>query len=249
MSFLTELAEKLKAKFLTIEVGDERYKTKVFNGENLLKTSSIVSLPDMDLHQCWTTRYMFYSCTSLTTATLGDLPMVTDAIYMFDGCTSLVTATLGDLPMVTMTVLMFRNCTSLVTATLGDLPMVTNANYMFQNCTSLQNVIIKSLPDTLSARNNLCNSSPVVFTLTVTGVQTGFALTSSKVSGLRFTNALNTFDSGIDITDCVLDATALNTLFGDLPTVTNKTIIVTGNTGAATCDTSIATNKGWTVTI
>ena len=45
-----------------------------------------------------------------------------------------------------------------------------------------------------------------------------------------------------------MDATALNQLFTDLPTVTAKTIVVTGNPGAATCTTSIATAKGWTVT-
>lgn len=53
--------------------------------------------------------------------------------------------------------------------------------------------------------------------------------------------------TAITITDCNMSASALNTLFGDLPTVTSKTITVHGNPGAATCTTSIATGKGWTV--
>lgn len=51
----------------------------------------------------------------------------------------------------------------------------------------------------------------------------------------------------IDVSYNLLDATALNTLFGDLPVLSGKTIKITGNPGAATCDTSIATSKGWTV--
>ena len=43
-------------------------------------------------------------------------------------------------------------------------------------------------------------------------------------------------------------APTLNQLFTDLPATTKTaTIRVTGNPGAATCDTSIATNKGYTV--
>ena len=44
-----------------------------------------------------------------------------------------------------------------------------------------------------------------------------------------------------------MDATELNNLFGDLPTLTGKTIRITGCSGANSCDTTIATNKGWTV--
>ena len=47
-----------------------------------------------------------------------------------------------------------------------------------------------------------------------------------------------------------LAATALNTLFGTLHSNTisgGKNIYISGNSGTATCDRSIATNKGWTV--
>jgi hypothetical protein len=52
----------------------------------------------------------------------------------------------------------------------------------------------------------------------------------------------------LNLTNHPLNKSALDQLFTDLP-ATNKTatIRVTGCSGAATCDTSIATNKGYTV--
>jgi hypothetical protein len=40
----------------------------------------------------------------------------------------------------------------------------------------------------------------------------------------------------------------LNGIFESLATVSSKTIDVSGCLGASTCDTSIATDKGWSVT-
>jgi hypothetical protein len=54
---------------------------------------------------------------------------------------------------------------------------------------------------------------------------------------------------GINLTNQPLTATALNAFFTSLGTAAGaQTIIVTGCLGAATCDTSIATGKGFTVT-
>ena len=73
----------------------------------------------------------------------------------------------------------------------------------------------------------------------------------AKVTGIRLTNQNSGFGGAspqVDVQYTSLEATALNTLFGDLPALSGKTIKITGATGAATCDTSIATAKGWTVT-
>jgi hypothetical protein len=43
-----------------------------------------------------------------------------------------------------------------------------------------------------------------------------------------------------------MSAAQINAIFTALPSV-SKTIDITGCTGAATCDKSIATGKGWTV--
>ncbi|MDR0427456.1 MAG: hypothetical protein LBH12_02510, partial [Dysgonamonadaceae bacterium] len=42
-----------------------------------------------------------------------------------------------------------------------------------------------------------------------------------------------------------LAAAALNTIFTSLPTVQSGYIYISGNPGTATCNRSIATNKGW----
>ena len=45
-----------------------------------------------------------------------------------------------------------------------------------------------------------------------------------------------------------LSVDAIDEIFTNLPTVTSKTINVSNNPGSSGCDTTIATNKGWTVT-
>jgi hypothetical protein len=78
----------------------------------------------------------------------------------------------------------------------------------------------------------------------------GTSSAPNKVTSIRLYNATSPFSGTspqIDVQYCDLSESALNTLFGDLPTVSGKTIKITGCTGAGTCDTSIATAKGWTV--
>ena len=78
----------------------------------------------------------------------------------------------------------------------------------------------------------------------------GTSSAPNKVTSIRLYNATSPFSGTspqIDVQYCDLSESSLNTLFGDLPTVSGKTIKITGCTGAGTCNTSIATAKGWTV--
>ena len=91
-------------------------------------------------------RYMFYECTSITTAPELSATTLADYCYssMFDGCTSLTTA--PTLPATTLARAcynyMFYGCTSLITA--PALPATTLAPFcyssMFFGCTSLTTV-------------------------------------------------------------------------------------------------------------
>ena len=68
-----------------------------------------------------------------------------------------------------------------------------------------------------------------------------FSLQETRLPGISVT---------FSIANCNHSAAALNTLFHDLAVVDpalNRTITITGNPGAATCDPTIATAKGWTV--
>lgn len=64
------------------------------------------------------------------------------------------------------------------------------------------------------------------------------SLESVDVFGIR---------ADVSFANCLLGASALNTIFSNLGTVSGKTITITGNPGAGTCNQSIATGKGWTV--
>ena len=71
-----------------------------------------------------------------------------------------------------------------------------------------------------------------------------FLLCSNLVVGTLYgTNA------SISYQNCNLSPTELNRIFTNLSsTGSGKTVTITGNWGAAACDRSIATGKGWTVT-
>ena len=57
-------------------------------------------------------------------------------------------------------------------------------------------------------------------------------------------------ESGFSIIDCRMGATALDALFTSLGTASGtQTITITGNPGASTCTTSIATTKGFAIVI
>jgi hypothetical protein len=79
---------------------------------------------------------------------------------------------------------------------------------------------------------------------------TGATFTSTFVN----CDALNVVDipgisNNVDFSSCHgMTKEVLDGIFESLATVTGKTIDVSGTVGASTCDTSIATDKGWTVT-
>ena len=79
-------------------------------------------------------------------------------------------------------------------------------------------------------------------------------------TGASFTDTFTRADSlsvvdipgisnNVDFSDChSMTKEVLDGLFESLATVSGKTIDVSGTVGASTCDTTIATGKGWTVT-
>jgi hypothetical protein len=60
------------------------------------------------------------------------------------------------------------------------------------------------------------------------------------------------FKRGFDIRNSLLSADELDNLFTSLGTASGTTaqttILISGNPGSSTCDVTIATNKGFTVT-
>ena len=182
---------------------------------------------------------MFQNCYSLIAVTM---PTAWGNVYsangMFSSCESLKSIVLPT-AMNTVNVLndfsnMFSYCVSLVsvanTQYLGSSLQQASLSNAFMNCYALtSNIVIDSLISSFSCQG-------------VGGL--------SKIPSVRLTRAGSTFGNTphVDVSKSDMSASALNDLFGDLPTIAGKTITITGCTGAGTCTKSIATGKGWTVT-
>jgi hypothetical protein len=70
----------------------------------------------------------------------------------------------------------------------------------------------------------------------------------TAAASTTITGTISNAKTSINYNTCNLSATALNDIYTALPTVSAKTITITGNWGAATDTPAIATAKGWTVT-
>ena len=147
--------------FKTADTVNENAFCYLFSDSNYLVSAGDLKLPATTLASyCY--EYMFYRCTSLTTAP-SILPAMTLASNcynsMFSSCTSLTTA--PQLPATTLAsncyASMFSNCTSLTTA--PELPATTLVNncynYMFSDCTNLNYIkaMFTTTPSTSYTRN------------------------------------------------------------------------------------------------
>ena len=150
---------------------------------------------------------------------------VTSMSYMFYNCYSLQSVPLFNTAAVTSMSYMFSGCSSLQSVPAFNTAAVKNMSYMFYNCYSLEMISCSSA------------SSITDFTSTFTGC---ISLSRIKTTGCPITFSL---------ANCNLGPTELDEIYTGLPTVTGKTITVTGNWGTGSHTPSIATAKGWTVTV
>lgn len=189
----------------------------------------------------------FYSMQSLASVPLFDTGLVTVVAQMFQDCPSLSQVPLFDFKNVTNAINLFNACRSLTTVPAFNLVKATDATNMFLDCLALYRVpdiIFGALLNATGMFNN-CRSLRYIGALDlslVTNYTNAFYYTSS-ISRMLMTGIKETINTG----NGAMTAAALNELFGNLATVTGKTITVTNQPGAATCDQSIATAKGWTV--
>ena len=224
---------------------------KVTNLDSTFKYTRIKESPAIDTSLCTSFNNAFQYCDRLTDLYEYDYTSATSLANMLDGCYSLksvpnfnITANCTSLAS------LCSNCWSLEKApTFSDSSGVTNANSMLLGCKSLT-TIPSYVFGTLSASGltafvNLCDSLQIMPNITVgsgytnnTNILNGNYSLKRMLMPLRFT---------FSVVSAKMSASALNEMFSILPTVTGQTVTVTGNYGAATCDPTIATNKGWTV--
>lgn len=150
--------------------------------------------------------------------------------YGFYAMAGITRVPLFDTSNVTNMGYMFRGCTSLVEVPPFDTSNVTNMGYMFYDCGSLVEI-----PEfDMSAVTNTSN-----FVSTPYGQPS--SLTRFKAFGAV---------RGFSLRGTQLDAAALNEMMGNLGTAAGtQTVDIRDTPGVSTCDTSIATAKGWTVRV
>lgn len=156
----------------------------------------------------------------------------------------------------------FQNCEILPDITLpANLRTVTVTQTMFSGCYNLASIVNgDTLGHTTSVNfaTSYADNCEQLTAITYSGKLAAFSAVSSvsrgKLATLRLTNATSTFTGSspqISVTNQSLSQSALVDLFNDLPTLTGKTINITGCLGAAALtapERAIATGKGWTIT-
>jgi hypothetical protein len=146
---------------------------------------------------------------------------------------------------------MFENNVMLHEVGTISLPLATNLVSMFSACVNLESVVNITISSSCISINGLGLNAKKC---------KGFII--SNCSGINNTNnaffgmvsmetlILTGITRGFTIDDCNMSATAINALFTSLGNaVGSQTINVRRNPGSATCTTSIATSKGYTVVI
>lgn len=136
----------------------------------------------------------------------------------------------------------------------GDIKFLNgnSVSAMFVNCYRLTKLGFIEIPSTLSDINSFFSNCYSIKDIIFIGDMSGITSTTNAFNNCRNLRKLimPNITVGFTIANCQLGTQELDDLFTSLGTASGShTIIVTGNPGAATCDTSIATGKGWTVTI
>lgn len=211
--------------------------------------------------------YMFDGCSELTSVIIGGgiNPKLSSINYMFQNCPKLETVTFG--PTVATSCVSssytFLNCRSLDTVIgLDAFRYVADATSMFAvsgttpgGLASLSADLFASAATSVNMTNTFSNTRITDINLpgakvTRIGAQYLYGSTEKPLESL-LVSASSPFSGSspqIDISYTTATDAQLDDIFTNLPTVTGKTINITGATGAATCTRSIATAKGWSVT-
>lgn len=217
--------------------------TYMFQGFTTLQTVDGLNTATTTDHS-----YMFRDLPALKSASL-DISVSTSTRDTFYAATALETVSLvgagASNPIRTN---MFYECNSLRSVSTTAPIDVSSGNAMFYRCYNLLIAPPIRLVGTKSAFNmfNSCTSLTEIPPSDFTGVSNmgGVFAGCTSLTRIRITGIGLSFS----IADCKLQANELNELFSGLVAGTSRTVTITGNPGAAFCDKTIATSKGWTVT-
>ena len=131
--------------------------------DNKINIKTIKKLNGLDTSNVTGMRYMFMSCSALTSLDLSSFNTsnVTDMYKMFNSCRSLTSLDLSNFNTSKVTTMqeIFSGCTSLTSLNLSGLNMkkLQNLSHMFYDCSSLTDVFISQEVTLNKLTNNLSN--------------------------------------------------------------------------------------------
>ncbi len=234
-------------------------------GSLLFNCTSLQSVPLFNTAAVTNMNATFRGCSSLQSVPLFNTAAVTNMLEMFENCTALQSVPLFNTAAVTNFGTaaangMFNGCTSLQSVPLFNTSAALSMGGMFNGCTSLQSVPLfntaaatgtTAFTSMFSGCTSLQQVPDINFNraaITTSASYTTMFSTCSSLSKIGAGTANNGPKFTFTVANCKLSATALDTLYTSLPSVTSQTITVSGNVGIAADTPSIATGKGWTVT-
>lgn len=189
----------------------------------------------------------FDGCSNMTSiATGGNFSACTDFYAAFFGCSSLTTIPAMNWSAATEISYAFYGCSSMVTFS-ANVSGANTCRFSWSVCGALTSFSSATFPTAGVNYSHAFTSSGALRTMPAFDFSSatdlsvawyGCSLTSFLATGMK---------ADIYLAYNNLNAAALNTLMTNLATVSGKTITISGNPGYATCTTSIATSKGWTV--
>jgi surface protein len=237
--------------------------------------SSLESVPLFDTSEVTSMIAMFSGARSISHIPPFDTRNVTNMLGMFANCGSLTGLPMLDTSKVTIMSGMFRSAFLLRAVPHWDTSSVTNMAGMFENAwrlgqvppfntsrvTNMQRmfrqVALINLPpfDTSKVEDMRemfywtlrLESVPELDASNVKDFTGIFGSGAEGRCRMLLRNGLKGMAHDIDVSHQDLSASELNRVFSNLATVKGKVISIDVNEGAAACDRSIATDKGWII--
>ena len=206
------------------------------------------------LGSCNSLANMFSACYSLQSVPLFNTASVTSMSGMFSNTLNLKSVPLFNTSSVTTMSNMFSAC-YVQSVPLFNTASVTSMNGMFNFAQNLKSIpsfntaAVTNMGGMFSTCHSL-QSIPALSTASITTSSgTDFATTFAGTCN-SLDRCQMVFARTVGFANCQLSATALNEIFTNLvdrSATTQASITITGNYGAATANTAIATAKNWQV--
>jgi hypothetical protein len=190
---------------------------------------------------------------------IGNIPNATSIIEMLTDTYNLVLLSIGNMDsLVSNYSQAFYYSPSLQNLNIDSMLGLTESPFdaalpSLQIVTGCENWFSRDIPCNIELfKETYMITSPIVMNCLLDSFKfVGTSEYQNKINSVRLLNPNSPFGGSspqVDVSYTSMGVAALELLFGDLPTVTGGQVIdITGCTGALTADSTIATNKGWTV--